>query len=124
MAVSSSAGPHGVGKTDPVSASQLARCGAVTASPSSAHSLSVSHSLLVCGSSGQAGVHSLLGCDSALNWSHHRPSCFSCLKQQTHILPEVRAAQRCPEVTRTAGCIVTDFKCEEEEPLSPITSVR
>ncbi|KAF1379751.1 hypothetical protein PFLUV_G00179290 [Perca fluviatilis] len=104
MAVSSSAGPHGVGKTDPVSASQLARCGAVTASPSSAHSLS--------------------GCDSALNWSHHRPSCFSCLKQQTHILPEVRAAQRCPEVTRTAGCIVTDFKCEEEEPLSPITSVR
>lgn len=94
-------GPHGVGKTDPVSASQLAWCGAVTASPSSAQCLSVSHSLLVCGSSGQAEVHSFLvslsecfshcqtlfstlkpqsvplslfpiqGCDSVLNRSHH-----------------------------------------------------
>lgn len=49
---------------------------------------------------------------------------FVVSQQQTHIFPEVQAAQRCPEVTRTAGCIVTDFKCEEEEPSSPITSVR
>lgn len=50
--------------------------------------------------------------------------CCAFCQQQTHIFPEVHAAQRCPEVTRTAGCIVTDFKCEEEEPSSPITSVR
>lgn len=57
MAVSGS--PQGQ-KTDPVLVCQLAWCGAVTASPSSAQSLSVSHSLLVCISGGQAGVHSFL----------------------------------------------------------------
>lgn len=60
MAVSFSVSPHGFAKTDPVSASQLAWSGAVTASPYSAEDLSVCHSLLVCGSSGQAGVHSFL----------------------------------------------------------------
>lgn len=47
----------GFGKTDPVWVSQLALCGALTASPSWAGSLSFSHSLIV---SGQPLVHSLL----------------------------------------------------------------
>lgn len=110
MAASFSVSPYGVREADRVSGSQLAWCGAVTASPSSARSLSLSHSRLVCSSSGQAGVHSFLlslsecfsdcqtllstlkpqyeplslfpiqGCDSVLNRSHHSSSCSSCLK--------------------------------------------
>ncbi|KAK5616936.1 hypothetical protein CRENBAI_012343 [Crenichthys baileyi] len=57
MGDSSSWSPYGLRKTELVSASQLAWCGAVTTSP---QSLSVSHSLLGCSSSGQAGVHSIL----------------------------------------------------------------
>lgn len=60
MAVSFSFGPYGFRKADPVSESQLAWCGAVTTSLSSAQSLSVSHSRLLGDSSGQAGVHPFL----------------------------------------------------------------
>lgn len=124
MAVSFSECPHGVGKTDPVSASQLAWCGAVTASPSSAQCLSLSHSLLVCCSIGQAEVHSFLvslsgcfcdcqtlpstlkpqseslslfpiqGCDSVLYWSHHSSSCSSCLSARPVSPVIVLLAQR------------------------------
>lgn len=109
MPGSSSVSPNGVGKTDPASVSQLAWCGAATASPSPAQTLSLSHSPLVCSSTGQARVHSLLvslsecfsdchtllstlkpppeplsmfpiqGSDSALSQSHHSSSCSSCL---------------------------------------------
>lgn len=50
-------------------------------------------------------------------------SIYFAICQQTHIFPEAHAAQQCPEVRSTGGCIVTDFKCEEEELSSPVTSV-
>lgn len=60
VASGSSVSPCGSGKPDRVTTSQLARCGAVTARPSSTQNLSLSHSLLVICSSGRMGVHSFL----------------------------------------------------------------
>lgn len=123
MAGSSSLFPRGVGKTDPVSVSQLAWCGAVTASPSSAQSVSQSQSAgLQLQWSGRSSFFSgvfvwmffwrpdnpfnsetsvsassvfpIQGCDSALNWSHHRSSGSSCLQVRPVSLVIVLLAQR------------------------------